>query len=579
MPRNRDIGNSDSAKKSGEILATAAESKHQERRGNSSTTGVSAVKLNGAPSKSPVNERSRQSNGTGHAAEQTAAQRAQSIRATEPQLPGFGLSTKLLFFTVAFVMLAEVLIFVPSVANFRVTWLQDRLVAAHLAALAAEAAQNGEVPDKLRNQLLQTAKVRSIAVKKNDQRRMVLMSDLPAKIDAIVDLRHPPDHRGFFVEFGTKLSQIWDVLHVFFVSSDRMLLVQGEADKAEGGYVEITVPEAPLRAAMVQYGVNVLFLSVIISIISAALVYLTLNNLLIRPMMRITNNMLRFSRRPEDTSRIIEPSGRRDEIGVAERELANMQSELSDMLQQKNRLAALGLAVSKINHDLRNMLASAQLISDRLGTLPDPTVQRFAPKLIASLDRAITFCNDTLSFGRTQEATPHRELFALRPLLSEVGDSLGLPCEGRIDWQLNVEDALQIDADRDQLFRVLSNLCRNAVQAIEGQSQAVLIAKAPGADADRTANGRERVAPGQITITAWRVGRQVCIELSDNGPGIPPRARKNLFKAFQGSTRKGGTGLGLVIAKELVTAHGGVMELLDKEAGAAFRFSIPDRRA
>ena len=61
-----------------------------------------------------------------------------------------------------------------------------------------------------------------------------------------------------------------------------------------------------------------------------------------------------------------------DEIGTAERELAAMQTELASMLHQKNRLAALGLAVSKINHDLRNLLASAQLFSDRLANLPDP---------------------------------------------------------------------------------------------------------------------------------------------------------------------------------------------------------------
>src|SRR4029079_9562465 len=112
-----------------------------------------------------------------------------------------------------------------------------------------------------------------------------------------------------------------------------------------------------------------------------------------------TRYMLRFSENPEDASRIIVPSQRRDEIGTAERELAHMQSELTQTLQQKNRLAALGLAVSKISHDLRNMLASAQLISDRLGSLPDLTVQRFAPKLIASLGRAISFCEGTLRFG------------------------------------------------------------------------------------------------------------------------------------------------------------------------------------
>ena len=133
-----------------------------------------------------------------------------------------------------------------------------------------------------------------------------------------------------------------------------------------GDFIEVVLPEAPLRAAMIRYGLNVLGLSVIISMITAALVYFALNGLLVQPMMRITRNMLRFSQNPEDASRIIVPSARQDEIGTAERELAHMQVELTQTLQQKSRLAALGLAVSKISHDLRNMLANAQLISDRL---------------------------------------------------------------------------------------------------------------------------------------------------------------------------------------------------------------------
>ena len=205
-----------------------------------------------------------------------------------------------------------------------------------------------------------------------------------------------------------------------------------------GDFIEVVLPEAPLKAAMIRYGLNVLGLSVIISVITAALVYFALNGLLVQPMMRITRNMLRFSQNPEDASRIIVPSQRQDEIGTAERELAHMQDELTQTLQQKSRLAALGLAVSKINHDLRNMLANAQLISDRLSSLPDPAVQRFAPKLIASLGRAIKLADSTLKFGRAEEAPPRRELMPLRPLVDEVGDGLGLPREGAIDWTIEI---------------------------------------------------------------------------------------------------------------------------------------------
>jgi signal transduction histidine kinase len=267
--------------------------------------------------------------------------------------------------------------------------------------------------------------------------------------------------------------------------------------------------------------------------------------------------MLSFGENPEDSSRIITPSGRLDEIGVAERELAQMQRQLTQALFQKNRLAQLGLAVSKISHDLRNMLANAQLISDRLTTIPDPTVQQFAPKLIASLDRAINFCNTSLRFGRAEEAEPRRELMRLKPLLEEVGEGLGLSRDGKIAWIVDVDDQLLIDADHEHLFRVLSNLTRNAVQAIDSKG-----------DYDKS---------DEIRVKAWRDGRRVFIEMSDTGPGVPERARGTLFRPFQGTTRKDGSGLGLAIASELVGVHGGKLELVDTGLGATFRIEIPDR--
>src|SRR5215469_9000438 len=390
------------------------------------------------------------------------------LRATAERR-GLGLSAKLLVLTVSFVMLAEVLIFVPSVANFRITWLNDRLTADQLAALAAEAVPGGVVPDALRSELLRTAQVRAVALKRSNERRLVLPADAASQIDDTYDFRASARAPGFGNELALRLRLIWDALSTFWAKDGRTIRVIGEPGIGAGDFIEVVLPEAPLKTAMIRYGLNVLGLSVIISVITAALVYFALNGLLVQPMMRIARNMLRFSEKPEDASRIIVPSRRRDEIGTAERELAHMQLELTQTLQQKNRLAMLGLAVSKISHDLRNMLANAQLLSDRLSSLPDPAVQRFAPKLIASLDRAINLCERTLQFGRAEEVAPRRELVPLRALVLEVGDSLGLPREGAIGFTIDMDDELQIDADRDQLYRILSNLLRNAMQALEQQ--------------------------------------------------------------------------------------------------------------
>ncbi|MEQ1670169.1 MAG: ATP-binding protein [Hyphomicrobium sp.] len=450
--------------------------------------------------------------------------------------------------------MAEALIFLPSVANYRVSWLAERLTAAQLAALASEAFPGGEVPSALRADLLRTAQVRAIASRRDGQRRLVLPVDGELTIDAVYDLRGEPASMGSGI--GMKLGQIRDALGVFFASDGRIIRVVGASGSESGDLIEIVIPEAPLKAAMVRYGLNILGLSIIISLLTAAVVYFALSRLLVKPLTRITRNMLHFSENPEDPSRIMKASSRIDEVGIAERELASMQTELAGLLAQKNRLAQLGLAVSKINHDLRNMLANAQLISDRLVDVPDPTVQRFVPKLIASLDRAISFCNSSLQFGGATEAPPRRELMRLKPLVEDVAESQGLPRDGQIAFFADMEDTLRIDADRDQLFRVMSNLVRNAMQAIEGA---------------------EDQPTGEIHVAARREGRKVIVDVTDTGPGVPARARDNLFKAFQGSTKKGGTGLGLVIASELVQAHGGTLKLMDGDGGAHFRIELPDR--
>ncbi len=453
-----------------------------------------------------------------------------------------GLSAKLLLLTILFVMLAEVLVFVPSVSNFRRQWLMERLTTAQIASLAAEAAPGGQLPATLRDELLERAQVKAIAVKRDASRTLIIEMAMPAHIDASYDLRD-----------ASWATLIADALMVYVRPEDRVIRVAGDPGFHEGEMIEVVMGEAPLKTAMIGYGLSILGLSILISIITAALVYLSLDALLVKPMTKLTWNIVRFSERPEDPTRVIEPSTRRDEIGTAERELSSMQKELAETLSQRSRLAALGLAVSKISHDLRNMLSSAQLLSDRLITVKDPTVQRLVPKLIASLDRAIRLCAQTLNYGQAQETPPRRKRFRLAPLIREVGDSLGLPRQ-QIGWTVKIEEILEVDADRDQLYRVLSNLCRNAVQALESEGE----------------------IEGEIVVEGRREGAVTVIEVADTGPGVPEKARAHLFKAFQGGARKGGTGLGLAIAHELIQAHGGQVTLIDNECGATFRVTIPD---
>ena len=468
------------------------------------------------------------------------------------RIPGLhqGLSGKLLLLTLLFVMVGEILIFLPSIANFRLNWLKNRIAQAEIAALAVEAAPDKMLSEDLKTEILAGAGVLVVSLKKGDSRQLILRSDSYDMIDATFDLRDPD-----------MVSSIVDAFNTLVSGNGRIIGVTDIPPNMSGELIDVALEEAPLRAAMFRYALNVFMLSLFLSALVGSLVFLALHQVLVKPMRRLSANMQAFGSAPENPERIIAPSGRSDEIGIAEHELHDMQVELSSLLSQKNRLAALGLAVSKVSHDLRNMLSSAHLISDRLSMVNDPTVQKFAPKLIASLDRAISLCVQTLKYGRAEEALPRRDKFMLGLLVDEVIESIAVDASNRIVLYNNVPPNLSADADRDQLFRVLTNLVRNAAQAIE----------------QRESEG-PNLTEGIITIKAWREGAVVTLNITDNGPGIPEHVRDRLFEAFQSAARPGGTGLGLAIAADLVRAHGGQLWLTATgPEGTSFMLTLPDR--
>ena len=466
-----------------------------------------------------------------------------SVPAEVPRGRGPGLSTRLLLLTLLFVMLAEVLIYVPSIANFRRSWINDRIAVAQIAAMVLDAAPDGAVPLELERKLVAQIGAYSVAVRSGGARRLLALTDMPPAIAQNIDMRN-----------AGPVTLVADAFETLLSPGPRAVRIVGPGG-GEAEFVELVLDETPLREAMLRFSINILFLSLIISAITALLVYIALHVIIVGPVRRLTSSIIDFGRHPENASLIIRPSDRRDEIGLAERALATMQWVLANELREKKHLAALGLAVSKINHDLRNILASAQLFSDRLAAVGDPAVQRLAPRLVSALDRAIGLCRSTLAYGRAVERAPDKHLVRLSPLVEELRDLLGLG-EGSAVTLVNlVPPGLEVEADAEQISRVLLNLGRNAVQILtEGD--------APPA---------EKI----VTVVARRAGDRVEIEVSDTGPGVPLRARAHLFEAFQSSTRPGGTGLGLAIAAELVAAHAGTIELVDTPTGATFRIRLP----
>jgi signal transduction histidine kinase len=459
---------------------------------------------------------------------------------------GRGLSTRLVFLTIGFIMLAEVLIFLPSVGSFRLQWLEQRLATA--AAASAVLMESGpQAPSRsVQDELLRSLGAKAIAVRDGGVSRLLATAEMPPQVDQHVAV----------AQTGP-LMAIAEALDTMIAGGDRLVRAYGPVGDSTKVY-ELILSDRPLRSAMLVYSGNVAILSLIISLITAMLVFYAINRIMIRPIRAMTRSMLAFAAAPDDPARIIQPSARADELGVAERELASMQGELRRVLGEQKHLADLGLAVSKINHDMRNILASAQLISDRLREARDPTVQAVAPKLLRALDRAVAYSEGVLAYGRTQEAAPQRRRLRLSALVDDVTGLLGVDPAHDVEFRNEIPADFEIDADAEQLFRVLTNLARNAVQAMAGP--------------------RDDAVVNRLTFAAERQGTVARILVADTGPGLPPKARENLFAAFRGSARSGGTGLGLAIAHELVRLHGGALELRDSQGtGTVFAITIPDQ--
>ena len=453
------------------------------------------------------------------------------------------LTGRFLALTVIFVMLAEVLIFVPSIARFRLDYLQERLELSQIASLSLLATPDDMVDPDLAYELLKNAEVLNIVLRRDAIRELILTDNMPAPVDETFDLR----------EAGAA-ELIADALRTLVRTDNRVIRVIGQPVKGGGVMIEAALLEKPLRDAMLAYGVNIFWLSLFISLLTAALLFFAVRRFIVKPMKRVVQHMTTYRDDPEDANRIIKPKSRVSELMEAEVALQDLQTQLTSSLRQKERLATLGGAVSRISHDLRNMLTTATLLADRMEVSEDPAVKKTTPKLVNSLNRAINLCERTLAFGKAEEPTPEIGNHLLRPIVEDLMESDRLRSEdGQVTLDCDIAEDLLVTADGEQLYRVLSNLIRNARQAILSTNR-----------------------PGSITISAHETNEGVDIEVHDTGPGLPPKAQENIFQPFKGGTRRGGTGLGLAIAAELVRGHGGVLQLKDTSpAGTTFRIFLP----
>ena len=455
------------------------------------------------------------------------------------------LSGRFLMLTIVFVMLAEVLILVPSLARFRYDYLNERLQRAQIASLAVLAGPNLSLGPDLAKELLDTASVISIALRRDDLRVLVLRSTLPSAVGRIVDLRND--------NFRYLISDSFDSM---FNGQDRLVRVIGLPVKSGGDLIDVVLVETPLHEAMWEYFYNILRLSLLISGVTAGLLFWAVQRLIVRPINRVIFSMRAFKDAP-DNDNFITPTAGINELYEAEETLHDMQQQINASFKERRRLANLGGAVSKISHDLRNILTTTQLLADRMEISKDPQVQKTVPKLMTTLSRAVSLCESTLRYGRAEERQPELGYFSVAEIIDDIFEdeklSLGAGESGQIVFAHDIDRAVQIFADREQLYRVLLNLIRNARQVLEQGKKA-----------------------GQIDVRIEDNAAAWLIEVSDDGPGLPAKALDNLFKPFEGGARRGGTGLGLAISAELIKGHGGMLDLVKSDnTGVIFRISLP----
>jgi signal transduction histidine kinase len=455
--------------------------------------------------------------------------------------PVFGLSWRILGVVVVAVMIAEILIFLPSIARFRTGYLDQLIESGTLAALALDATPDNMVTEEVKRALLNNARVDTVVLVEPNKPKRALMTIEPR-----------PGMPSYNLKEQGMLTSIWDALGAMTRDGQRYMRVGGESVRLPKAMVWIVIDELPMRIAMYGYAGRILGLSILIALFTAALLYFGLRWLVILPLQDLSADMTAFRRAPEEPGTERPPTRRSDEIGIVDREFQNLQRELRASLRQKSRLAEVGAATNKINHDLRNMLSTARLLSDRLARSDDPRTRSLAPTILNTIDRAARLASDAIEYVRDRPM-PRIADIDLADLVDEVGVALQEQGEDSTPnlvrhWVNAVSPDQIVRADRDLLYRLFVNLGRNAFEA----------------------------GASTVTVRMHANGGCFVIDVTDDGPGLPQAVAAQIFRPFATGGRAGGAGLGLAIARDLVRAHGGDIALTETSAsGSTFQFTLP----
>ena len=457
------------------------------------------------------------------------------------------LSSKLLLLTIGFVMLAEMLVFIPSVALERQNWLSDRAERAGLLAQALTGVPNYEASEVLTKQFMEDTDVLLMAAKRDGMTELFL-GDPPEEVKAMIsiDLRELP-------RFPSLIAPFQDI----FSNGEETLMLQVVSPVEGQDALELLIPRDKLRAALMDYLNNIFWLSLLIAIFTGSLIYWSMSAMIIRPVKTLAEDMTAFREDPERQRPARGRPKRKDEIGQLEREFIDMKQSQRAAFRQRERLAGLGLAVAKINHDLRNVLTSALLISDRLSMNPDEKMADMGERLTRTVERGIGLTEDVLSYSKAETADPQIQDTRIAFTAGEAAADVIAQFPGT-KFRNVIPTDLMVQTDPDHAYRIFHNLFRNAAQAMAAH------------------DGPHR----RLQVNVEILDGLAELRISDTGPGLPERAKENLFQAFSSaqahSANTKSTGLGLSISKELAKAQGGDLNLMSSdESGTRFLLTLP----
>jgi signal transduction histidine kinase len=457
------------------------------------------------------------------------------------------LLARVLVLTLATMMVTELLVFLPAISRERRVWIEARLVAGEMAALAVplappQAGTPAAVADRtLRLDLLRLAGAVSVRLQEPG-RPPVVLSQNGNMVQALVLLdirRHRP---------------VLDMLRSVqtLAGGDRTLLAFGPSPKRPGATVSVVLQEADLVEHLRGAAASVALQGLGVAAITGLLVHIALRLLLVVPMRRITGSIVAFRADPEHTPPLNPRSISRlkdDEMALAGEELAGMQHDLRAALWRNARMAALGAAVTRVSHDLRGVLSPAMLAAERLQANPDAKVSYAGDIVLTSLERALVLVRSTLAFAAEVPPAAKMQPEELRGVVQEAADQVQSLRPGvTIDNLVEADRAVSMD--RSHMLRVLGNLMRNSIEA----------------------------GASHLRIACTRTDRTALITVGDDGPGLPEVVQKALFRPFVTSGKPAGTGLGLAISRDLLRAmNGDLVMVRTGPTGVEFRISLAAR--